>query len=36
MVNKRKVHHLITSVKIGINAPNLVNYTTFQHIIVII
>lgn len=36
MANKRKVHHLITSVKIGINAPNLVNYITFQHIIVII
>lgn len=36
MVNKRKVHHLITSVKVGINAPNLVKHTTFLHIIVII
>ena len=33
MINKVKMHSLITNVKVGINSPNLIKHTILQHII---
>lgn len=35
-MNKVKMHSLITNVRVGINAPNLIKHTTVHHIIVIV